>query len=424
VTAIIKAIKNLWLIILRWRAGPPPLLVIEPPSLPAEEPPVLKRTRTPRKPHQENFGVLSSLDGLLDGLDEYFRYIRLYKKCDPDGYALFSKIGGRIIGESSLFAIDDDPIFMRGDLLPSFGMVALTRDRADYTLSTGDKVVHPKLVSFRKQKPGPDVERYSDPGETFAMTMVYVGRDLKRPYVLTFFIHVSKANGDVTLLRERKCVSIKLESHRKKMVKHQKQREASSLRISQFKLPDEIFESFLQVNAINKLEGRPELTSVHQFVVTLFRSCLSAALWGNSGFRINCRKGPLMGVFNIEAERSPYFFRARDKQVTESGRTKPIFHAVRPHHRELADGQDIIVKLHYRGLRKFDWNGFSINITVPGRHHLDLDTFTASAIELGPWLPQWPRHNKAVLEPRSGGHPPPRKSSWRPARTRVSTAKR
>jgi hypothetical protein len=82
--------------------------------------------------------------------------------------------------------------------------------------------------------------------------------------------------------------------------------------------------------------------------------------------RIEARKDGLTGVFGVAIKRTAYFFKDRSAVVDQSGGKKRIFHIVRPHVR--ANGQ--AVKLHFRGLRKFNWNGYDIAISVPGRDHL------------------------------------------------------
>lgn len=59
----------------------------------------------------------------------------------------------------------------------------------------------------------------------------------------------------------------------------------------------------------------------------------------------------------------------------EAGVRKRIFHFVRPHVR--SDG--VAVKAHFRGEREFNWAGYKITITVPGRDHFIVDEFNVGA---------------------------------------------
>jgi hypothetical protein len=61
--------------------------------------------------------------------------------------------------------------------------------------------------------------------------------------------------------------------------------------------------------------------------------------------------------------------------VNENGRRKRIFHIVRTHKRTLSDGSERFVKSHFRGMRKFKWNGYDVVVSVPGKHHGELIDF-------------------------------------------------
>jgi len=82
---------------------------------------------------------------------------------------------------------------------------------------------------------------------------------------------------------------------------------------------------------------------------------------------INVSHGDVNACFGIGLKRAPYFFADRDvTAITPSGSKKKIFHAVRQHDRQIGDGRTVSVKAHYRGLRRFDWNGHAVRITWPG----------------------------------------------------------
>ena len=66
--------------------------------------------------------------------------------------------------------------------------------------------------------------------------------------------------------------------------------------------------------------------------------------------------------------------------VNENGNTKKIFHIVAAHKRVI-NGVEQIVKSHTRGLRKFMWNGYKINILLMGKHIQSINKFTSDSIE-------------------------------------------
>ena len=96
-----------------------------------------------------------------------------------------------------------------------------------------------------------------------------------------------------------------------------------------------------------------------------------------SMIRVVASKGNLNATFGVEIKRTSYFFKDRDVTLTAKGRRARIFHIVRPHVRHTKRGEEA-VKLHFRGLRKFTWAGYRIDITVPG-----LDHFNVAEIDVG-----------------------------------------
>jgi len=84
--------------------------------------------------------------------------------------------------------------------------------------------------------------------------------------------------------------------------------------------------------------------------------------------QVNVSNGHLTAVFCIDMLRTPYFFADRDIEYKGS----KIFHIVRAHRRVGAGGNETFVKSHFRGLREFVWNGYSVRITLAGKHHADL----------------------------------------------------
>src|SRR6185436_16011577 len=77
---------------------------------------------------------------------------------------------------------------------------------------------------------------------------------------------------------------------------------------------------------------------------------------------VRASRGGNVAAFGIELPRAKYFFADRDAELASDGRRKRIFHSVVEHHRKLADNREVVVKSHFRGARKFDWNGSSVCI--------------------------------------------------------------
>jgi hypothetical protein len=111
---------------------------------------------------------------------------------------------------------------------------------------------------------------------------------------------------------------------------------------------------------------------------SLFFQTTSAFEKAQGLVRVNVGKDEMHAVFSVNVKRTPYFFKDRDVTVTESGRKQRIFHIVREHVRQLED-KEVTVREHFRGLRKFKWNGYQLHITVPGLHHEKIAEFNPAA---------------------------------------------
>jgi hypothetical protein len=100
--------------------------------------------------------------------------------------------------------------------------------------------------------------------------------------------------------------------------------------------------------------------------MTMMREC---------GINIIARKGKSKITFTVPHDRWKYFFKDRIKV----GR-RHIFHSVMAHHRQTKNGVSN-VRTHYRGLRKFKWNGYTISIVLPGKHAMAVADFNVAAVD-------------------------------------------
>ena len=53
----------------------------------------------------------------------------------------------------------------------------------------------------------------------------------------------------------------------------------------------------------------------------------------------------------------------------------------------MAAGKSVFVKSHFRGLRRFIWNGYDVSVSMPGLHHVGLDLFTGAGEQHDAGLP-------------------------------------
>jgi hypothetical protein len=236
-----------------------------------------------------------------------------------------------------------------------------------------DDFFHLNFVSFSKFKGKPGVEFY--PGDIYEITAYLRDYEWKkmsskkaekyrksyiRKYgnddkgvMLCFTFHVAvDAEGNVKALRERHRSIVK-----------------NDIPVREWKTP-----IFLRECA-KKRNVTPD-----QAATELFRIVAGATEHAASGVQVRAkREDGLCATFNVDMLRTPYFFQDRDKTTTANGRTKRIFHIARAHERNLASGKTLFVKSHFRGERKFTWNGYRVEITMPGLHHSIWQRFTSAA---------------------------------------------
>jgi hypothetical protein len=125
-----------------------------------------------------------------------------------------------------------------------------------------------------------------------------------------------------------------------------------------------------------KDDGRTDWTP-EELATRLFALVVNMSESASGGAaQVRVKKGKVAAMFNIEIERTPYFFKDRERRVNVNGNRKKIFHVVRAHHRRGAP-----VRISTRGEREFMWRGYEVTITVPGLHHNRLQEWTGGAYE-------------------------------------------
>ena len=119
------------------------------------------------------------------------------------------------------------------------------------------------------------------------------------------------------------------------------------------------------------------------WVITLF--CLTMNFWAQAAqqsmIRVTATKGALVMPFVVDILQTPGFFADREPVIID-GKKRRIFHIVRTHVRMTKRGP-LHIKAHFAGLRRFNWNGYDIAITVPGREHKDLTEMDIGCLEDG-----------------------------------------
>ena len=337
----------------------------------SEAAPPPKRALSMKPQFDLNSGEFFFREAILDQLDYYFTCIRRLRR-DPDAFALYSRMGALLVPRP-LVDDGDEPFIDRtrvspwfAQTLPDFGAVFYGDVALRREAEAKDEGVWPRFFYFRKYKAGRapwKIEPVHD-GAVYVVTNYFdkPGQAGWKGGPAEFAMVVGK-DGSMRLLRTRTTESVAIH-HR-----HGRLRGRSSV----IERPVWVKGGEFAAEWASQHHMSPEMHSQFLFAhaTTLFE------LANASMIRVSVNRDDLTAVFSVNIKRTPYFFKDRDLRVNENGNRKRIFHIVRPHVR--ASGK--AVKLHFRGERAFEWNGYRVVITVPGKHHVDFTEMNCGLVD-------------------------------------------
>ena len=422
-------------------AGPPSpsRTVLHKPEPKPWEPPKPKRERIQLTEDPEQWGQYYFRDTILDQLDRYWIYLRRMKHGDADNYALLRQIGIQLVPWSATRGFDKwahdstetelSPWWR--EHRPAFGAIAygfdeiteiaehtyiadsaeplddeeLSRkwrqkygDRLDdafksrpnyfgiptsmkYDKRKMDKptaVWTPRFLYFTKwSKPPPNLEHLPG-GDTYTMTVYWDRCDKNVPKrwraknrggaPQDYGVFVEHKTGRVRVLKMK--IHERVEIKWAKGPYGGKCSEPTVFTNTHWDVPDR----YLSWSHRDLSHIEPEDYLRRLFVEAA--SMYELAVLG-SMVRIAVSKGDLTATFGVEIKRMAHFFKDRDVKLTVKGARRPVFHIVRPHVRK--DGAE--VPMHFRGLREFEWAGYHVSVTVPGRDHYTLLDFDVGVVD-------------------------------------------
>lgn len=354
------------------------------PGLP--QPPKRPTARTtspaPSPSDIEASGRWYHLRDLLDVLDQHFFYIRRMKGTDREGYDFYSRVGGYVISPKAEGWTMGGilPSSWRQRQRPSFGLVSMTRE-AD------PEKVHARFIYFYRITQSDFMEKCPE-SDVYRVTVYYdSGRGKKLRFPAEYAVAVSWKDASVRLVKERFLASRRLPITKRKsssgsacLPNHTAPTRTKSrlggerVTMWRFGYPQNLRSLF----AAHKEEGTIlRKQTIEEYATAIF--IWVAGIVDNAGADTHVRvsKGNLDALFCIPIERTPYFFKDRQLVVNHNGRRKKIFHIVRAHTRKSGK----LIKTHFRGMRKFEWNGYRITISMPGFHHINQMLAPLEALE-------------------------------------------
>lgn len=361
---ITEALSTSWAALLDWfgrrQADPVPPPAEEPTPEPIdqiiEEKVETAPTPAPRF-ERASFGALYYLDDLLGQLDRYATVLNRLKRYDRDTYDAYRRIGARLISKRTMFSENElasawhDPAHR-----PALGMVYFGFNEEE------SKGLPLQLAYFTKHKFVKHVQVFS--GDIYEIVMFWCDPVDRQMTTNTIFHLGIDSAGTEHILR-----------HHTRRYRQLPGKAQEFVPATNWKVPDRLQSLADSYERATGVKITPEAAALKFFHV-LANTTVHAA----SGIQVRARKNGVTATFDIDMLRTPYFFKNREKTITENGVTKRIFHIARAHQRTLPSGKTIFVKTHFRGHRKFTWNGFAVTISMPGLHHNILHDLDAAAV--------------------------------------------
>jgi hypothetical protein len=352
--------------------GPTPMPAVE--VLPAVEVPPVAALEPEAAALPGEDGQWYFKRGILDELDRYMGYLKRMRRADGEAYGLYSKIGGHMIPPETLVALGGrlSPWFLK--TLPGFGCVAVAMGKVEHEDEKKANRVGARFMYFTRYKGSPwFAQRSNVAAVVYKVTIHWDREDFSAPFQQDYVVAV-QPDGEIEPLRVLKQEAQRI-SHRRGEGKARKGSNYSVVHHQRWGIPD----GFVEWAADRKVEPSVLMKRVFTGMMNWFEMANSSMI------RISASKNGLSAVFGVDVTRTPYFFRDRDPVVSPDGKKRRIFHVARTHMRTLPDGRVRGVKMHFRGLRQFTWNGYDILITVPNWHHANLAEWGAEALDEQDW---------------------------------------
>lgn len=306
-------------------------------------------------------GLFRTFGDLLNQLDEYFIYLNFLKKNDLESYNFFKNVGGQIFPRETVgHGFELGPIWKTNNK-PSHGMIFIYENEKELLKNEKKDRIIPKLIYFKKVEKTPYCQPFK--GDIYTFTEYYADRNKKKPIrvPVDWYVGIDK-NGKFSPLKVVNVARVPLPVKGNKT-----QRQVTS----GGSVPKYHWGYGQNVDNLFPDKGKNGMTKIDAMNL-MFSVAANISTYANDGIRINVEKNGVIGVFNIPMTRTAFFFKDREKVVNENGQTKRIFHVAGAHMRNRSNGTKTPVRLHFRGLRKFNWKGYKITITVDGLHHASL----------------------------------------------------
>jgi len=326
------------------------------------EPEQPKKRKKIRQRSRDHLGAHYYLGDLLDQLDNSFKSLDSLKKVNRGAYNTFSKVSCHVTSTDLMRGTGNQYSITR-DQIPSVGcsFISDIGDKRVTKVVDGEEFRAPTFCYFKRIKNPINVQQSN--GVVLEVCSVFEFED--GPQAVNYYVSIDE-DLNITPLKE---LHVKEVPVRPKVSRKNNR-------------PFSIRRAYWQQAPYIESMAKEHHETVEEAAAYLTWIAINSVLAMDSGVHVRVAKGSKRVTFAIDMLRTPYFFKDRDKTVNENGKTQKIFHIVAGHKRKLANGEETTVKSHFRGIRKFMWNGFKINILLTGKHIKSFNKNNIDGVEI------------------------------------------
>ena len=326
------------------------------------EPEQPKKRKKIKQRSRDHLGAHYYLGDLLDQLDNSFKSLDSLKKVNRGAYNTFSKVSCHVTSTDLMRGTGNQYSITR-DQIPSVGcsFISDTGDKRVTKVVDGEEFRAPTFCYFKRIKNPINVQQTN--GITLEVCSVFEFNN--GPEAVNYYVSIDE-DLNITPLKE---IHVKEVPVRPKVSRKNNR-------------PFSIRRAYWQQAPYIENMAKEHHETVEEAAAYLTWIAINSVLAMDSGVHVRVAKGSKRVTFAIDMLRTPYFFKDRDKTVNENGKTQKIFHIVAGHKRKLANGEETTVKSHFRGIRKFMWNGFKINILLTGKHIKSFNKNNIDGVEI------------------------------------------
>ena len=326
------------------------------------EPEQPKKRKKIKQRSRDHLGAHYYLGDLLDQLDNSFKSLDSLKKVNRGAYNTFSKVSCHVTSTDLMRGTGNQYSITR-DQIPSVGcsFISDTGDKRVTKVVDGEEFRAPTFCYFKRIKNPINVQQTN--GITLEVCSVFEFNN--GPEAVNYYVSIDE-DLNITPLKE---IHVKEVPVRPKVSRKNNR-------------PFSIRRAYWQQAPYIESMAKEHHETVEEAAAYLTWIAINSVLAMDSGVHVRVAKGSKRVTFAIDMLRTPYFFKDRDKTVNENGKTQKIFHIVAGHKRKLANGEETTVKSHFRGIRKFMWNGFKINILLTGKHIKSFNKNNIDGVEI------------------------------------------